>query len=108
MVKKTKIFFEGLFILDSTDLIPDGDYEGTGLRRIVRKYLDERGQIRVQVEEEKGFKLVSLSCLYKQYLFVLAWRLSSINQHEITVSDELIEEGLTLLGARAIKILLID
>jgi len=108
LAKKTRVFSKGLFIMDSTDLILDGDYEGIGIRRIVRKYLDKGGQVGVQVKEEKGFKLVTLSCLYKQHLFVLAWRLIPINQHEITVSDELIEDGLTLLGAGAIKILLID
>jgi hypothetical protein len=89
LVKKTRIFS-----MDSTDLILDGDYEGIGVRRIARRYLDKKGQI-LQVKEEKGFKLVTLSCLYKQHLFVLAWRLIPLNRHEITVSDELIDEGIT-------------
>ena len=59
-------------------------------------------------KKQKGFKLVTLNRLVEGQIVAEAARLLPINEHEITVSDDLIDEILDERGEGAIELLLID
>lgn len=100
----------GTYIMDATKLPVDGDYEGAGQMTVSEETVDERGKRHRRKVVTKGFKLVTLSYLVpkRKLLVVLAYRLLPIQQHEVTVSDELLDEVLTAMGEGAIRLLLID
>ena len=84
----------GVWILDATKIEVDGEYAGMGGVREVIETVDKRGRHHKRVEAHKGFKWVTLCYLFpgSKWLCVMAYRLIPIEQHEITVSDELIDE----------------
>jgi len=84
----------GVWIMDATDIEVDGEYAGMGVVREVIETVDKQGRHHTRVEEHKGFKWVTLCYLYPEskWLCVMAYRVLPLGeQHEITVSDELIE-----------------
>lgn len=102
---------QGTYILDATKLAVDGDYEGAGEMTVVEETVDAQGKLHRRTVVTKGFKLVTLSYLLPKspLLVVMAYRLRPIEQHEITVSEELIDEVLTAMGGEgAIRLLLLD
>jgi hypothetical protein len=84
----------GVWILDATKIEVEGTYAGMGVVREVIETVDKRGRHHKRIEEHKGFKWVTLCYLFpgSKWLCVMAYRLIPIEQHEITVSDELIDE----------------
>lgn len=100
----------GISILDATKIEVDGEYEGAGRMTVVEETVDAQGKVPRRKVVKKGFKLVTLSYgLPKSKLLgVMAYRLLPIQQHEITVSDELIDEVLAAMGEGAIRLLLLD
>lgn len=100
----------GTSILDATKLEVDGEYEGAGEMTVIEETVDAQGKLHRRKVVTKGFKLVTLSYLVpkSRLLVVLAYRVLPIQQHEVTVSDELIEEVLAAVGEGAIRLLLLD
>jgi hypothetical protein len=100
----------GTYILDATEIAVYGEYEGAGQMTVLEETVDAQGKLHRRKVVTKGFKLVTLSYLLprRKLLVVMAYRLLPIQQHEITVSDELIDEVLTIMGEGAIRLLLID
>ena len=96
------------YIMDATKLIVHGDYEGAGQITRSEKVLQKNGTVKVNKIIEKGYKLVTLNRLLKGEVIVEAARLIPINEHEITASDDLINEIIDERGSGAIGLLLID
>jgi Transposase DDE domain len=100
----------GTYILDATKIEVDGEYEGAGAMTVREEILDAQGKRHRRKIVTKGFKLVTLSYLVpkRKLLVVMAYRVLPIQQHEITVSEELVEEVVTAVGEGAIRLLLLD
>ena len=98
----------GTFIMDSTKILLDGEYEGMGQLTKIKQVLTEQGDLIREITIERGFKLCTINLLYRGRLICVGARLIPINEHEITTSDELLEEAEQLLGAGAIRVLLLD
>lgn len=101
----------GVWIMDATDIEVDGEYSGMGVVREVVETVDKRGRHHKRVEEHKGFKWVTLCYLFPEskWLCVMAYRVLPLGeQHEITVSDELIEEIVGEFGEGFIGDLQVD
>ena len=101
----------GVWIMDATDIEVDGEYAGMGVVREVIETVDKRGRHHKRVEEHKGFKWVTLYYLFPEskWLSVMAYRVLPLGeQHEITVSDALIEEIVGEFGEGFIGDLQID
>ena len=100
----------GVWIMDATDIEVDGEYDGMGVVREVVETVDKQGRHPKRVEEHKGFKWVTLCYLFpgSKWLCVMAYRLLPLGRHEITVSDELIEEIVEAFGKGFIGELQID
>lgn len=96
------------YIMDATKIIVDGDYEGVGTMTITEEILQKDGTIKIKKTRQKGFKLVTLNRLVEGQIITEAARLLPINEHEVTASNDLIDEILDERGEGAIKILLID
>jgi hypothetical protein len=99
---------DGTFVMDSTKIVLDGDYAGMGQLTKLKQILTEDGKITKEITRQKGFKLCTINLLYRGRLICVGARLIPINEHEVTTSDELIEEASQLLGGGAIRVLLID
>lgn len=101
----------GMWILDATPIEVEGEYEGMGVFREVVERVDKKGRHHKRLEEHKGFKWVTLCYLFpkSKWLCVMAYRLLPLRQqHEIPVSDELIEEIVGAFGKGFIGELQID
>ena len=100
----------GMWILDATKIEVEGEYSGMGVIEEVIETLDNQGRHHRRVEVHKGFKWVTLCYLFpgSKWLFVMSYRLLGLKEHEITVSDELIEEILGSYGKGFIGELYID
>lgn len=97
-----------VYIMDATKMAVYGDYEGAGVMTTTEEVLQKDGTTKLKKNKQKGFKLVTLNRLVEGQIIAEAARLLPINEHEITVSDDLIDEVLNEKGDGAIKILLID
>lgn len=77
---------------------------------VIEESIDQRGKLHRRKVVTKRFKLVTLSYLISKskLLVVMAYHLLPIQQHEITVSDELTDEVLEAMGEGAIRLLLLD
>jgi hypothetical protein len=100
----------GTYIMDATKIEVDGDYEGAGEMTVIEETGDAQGKLHRRKVVTTGFKLVTLSYLVpkRKRLVVMAYRVVPIQQHEVTVSDELIDEVVAAIGAGAIRPLLLD
>jgi hypothetical protein len=109
-IKAGVIKRRGTYILDATKIEVDGEYAGAGEMTAIDETIDAQGQLHRRKVVSKGFKLVTLSYLVpkSQLLVVMAYRVLPIQQHEVTVSDELIAEVVAAIGAGAIRLLLLD
>ena len=96
------------YIMDATKMVVDGEYEGAGEMTTVEEILQKDGTTKLKKKKQKGFKLVTLNRLVERQVIAEAARVLPINEHEITVSDELIDEIIDERGEGAIVILLID
>ncbi len=96
------------YLMDATKMLVYGDYAGTGTMTTVKEVLRKDGSVTIERTEEKGFKLVTLNRLIEGQVVAEAARLIPINEHEITVADELIDEIIEERGEGAIQLLLID
>jgi hypothetical protein len=101
---------QGTYSLDATKSEVEGEYEGAGQRTVVEETVDAQGKLHRRQVVTKGFKLVPLSYLLptSPLLVVRASRLRPIQEHESTVSDELIAEVVTAMGEGALRLLLLD
>jgi nitrogen regulatory protein PII len=108
LIQHGKILRGKVYILDATKVVVYGDYEGAGQKRTIEQVTLKNGKTVKREVVEKGIKVVTLSHLYKGRLIVVAARWIPIEQHEITVSDELIDEVLDNFGKGAIQLLLAD
>jgi hypothetical protein len=109
-IKAGVIKRQGTYILDATKSEVDGEYDGAGQMTVVEETVDAPGKRHRRQVVTKGFKLVTLSYLRptSTLLVVMAYRLRPIQEHEITVSDELSDEVVKAMGAGAIRLLLLD
>jgi hypothetical protein len=100
----------GTYILDATRIEVDGEYEGARQLTVIEEMVDAEGKVHRHKIVTKGFKLVTLSYAIpkRKLLVVMAYRLLPIQQHERTVSDELIAEVVTAIGKGVIRLLLLD
>jgi hypothetical protein len=100
----------GTYILDATKIAVAGEYEGAGEMTVSEEVIDAQGKLHRRKVVTKGFKLVTLSYLLPRstLLVVLAYRLLPMQQHEITVSDEVLDEVVEAMGEGAIRLLLLD
>ncbi|MCK4325315.1 transposase [bacterium] len=96
------------YIMDATKMVVYGDYEGAGVMTTTEEVLQKDGTVKLRKKRQKGFKLVTLNRLVEGQIIAEAVRLLPINEHEITVSDDLIDEILDERGEGAIELLLID
>ena len=96
------------YIMDATKIVVDGDYKGAGTMTTTEEVLQKDGTIKIKKTRQKGFKLVTLNRLVEGQIITEAARLLPINEHEVTASNDLIDEILDERGEGAIKILLID
>ena len=96
------------YILDATKTAVYGDYEGAGSMTTTEEVLQKDGTTKIKKKKQKGFKLVTLNRLVEGQIITEAARLLPINEHEITVSDDLINEIIDERGKGAIVLLLID
>ena len=96
------------YIMDATKMAVHGNYDGAGVMTITEEVLQKDGTIKLKRKKQKGFKLVTLNRLVEGQIIAEAARLLPINEHEITVSDDLIDEIINERGDGAIKLLLID
>lgn len=96
------------WIMDATKMVVYGDYEGAGQMTTVEEILQKDGTTKLNKKKQKGYKLVTLNRLIEGQIIAEAARLLPINEHEITVSNELIDEILDERGKGAIELLLID
>jgi hypothetical protein len=96
------------YIMDATKMVVYGDYEGAGWMSRIEEVLQKDGTTKLKKKKQKGYKLVTLNRLVEGQIIAEAARLLPINEHEITVSDELIDEILDERGKGAIDVLLID
>ncbi len=92
----------GVYALDGVKLLITGDKKYENYGEITTK--DENGK-RVK---EKGYKLVFIQRVDGDDHYIVAAKLIPLNQHEVTVAQELVGSALSLLGENSIKILLID
>ena len=81
---------------------------GQGVMTTTEEVLQKDGTIKLKRKKQKGFKLVTLNRLVEGQIIAEAVRLLPINEHEITVSDDLVDEIIDERGDGAIKLLLID
>jgi hypothetical protein len=88
----------------------DGEDEGAGEMTVLEEVIDRQGKRPRRKVVTQGVKLVTLSYLIPKstLLVVMAYRLLPIRQHEITVSEELIDEVVTAVGEGSIRRLLLD
>jgi ABC-type lipoprotein export system ATPase subunit len=109
-VKAGVIKRRGTSSMDATPIPVDGDDEGAGQMTVIAEAVDEQGKRQRRKVVTQGLKLVTRAYLVPQHklLVVMADRLLPIQQHEVTVSDELLAEVLTAMGDGAIRLLLID
>ncbi len=107
-VWKHKSLRTSTYIMDATKMVVHGDYDGAGSMTTTEKILQKDGSTKLKKKKQKGFKLVTLNRLGEGQVMAEAARLLPINEHEITVSDELIDEIVDERGEGAIKLLLID
>lgn len=107
-IQQAKLLRGKTYVLDATKVVVYGDYEGAGQMRTIEEVRLKNGKTVKREVVDKGIKIVTLSHLYRGRLVVVAGRWIPIQQHEITVSDELIEEVLESFGKGAIKLLLAD
>lgn len=107
-VWKHKSLRTGTYIMDATKMVVYGDYEGAGVMTTTEEVLQKDGTKKLKKKRQKGFKLVTLNRLVEGQVVAEAARLLPINEHEITVSDDLIDEILDERGDGAIELLLID
>jgi len=105
---RKKYLRSNTYIIDATKMVVLGDYEGAGRGSSTKEVLLKDGTKKLAKNKEKGFKLVTLNRLVKGQLIAEAARLIPINEHEITVSEELVDEILEERGEGAIKLLLLD
>ena len=96
------------WIMDATKMVIHGNYEGAGQMTTVEEILQKDGSTKLKKKKQKGYKLATLNRLVEGQIIAEAARLLPINQHEVTVSDELIDEILEERGRGAIELLLID
>lgn len=96
------------YILDATKTAVYGNYEGAGSMTTTEQVLQKDGTTKLKKKKQKGFKLVTLNRLVEGQMITEAARLLPINEHEITVSNDLIDEIINERGKGAIKLLLID
>lgn len=97
------------YIIDATKLLVYGDYEGAGENVIIEKVITKTGKIVKRKKIEKGFKIVYIQSVYKGKLGPIeSFRIIPINEHEITVADELVEEVGQRYGKERVKLLLVD
>jgi hypothetical protein len=100
----------GTYILDTTKIEVDGEYEGAGEMTSIEETVDAQGKLHRRKVVTTGFKLVTLSSLVPKHplLVVMAYRLRPIQQQEVRVSEELSDEVLTAMGDGAIRLWLWD
>jgi hypothetical protein len=96
------------YIMDATKMAVYGDYCGAGEMTTTEEVLQKDGTTELKRKKQKGFKLVTLNRLVEGQIIAEAARLLPINEHEITVSDDLINEIVDERGEEAIGTLLID
>jgi hypothetical protein len=99
---------KGVFILDATKQLVFGDYEGAGEQYYFEEVRRRDGKIIQTPVHEKGFKEATLCLFRRGQLIVIAYRKIPIRQHESTMADELVEEGLKTLGEDAPDVILVD
>lgn len=97
-----------IWIMDATKMVVYGDYEGAGQMTTVEEILQKDGTTKLKKKKQKGYKLVTLNRLVEGQIIAEAARLLPINKHEVTVSNELIDEILNERGKGSIGLLLID
>lgn len=107
-VWKHKSLRTSTYIMDATKMAVYGDYDGAGEMTVAVEILQKDGTKKFKRKKQKGFKLVTLNRLVEGQIIAEAARLLPINEHEITVSDELIDEIVDERGDEAIGLLLID
>jgi hypothetical protein len=96
------------WIMDATKMVLHGNYEGAGQMTTVEEVVQKDGTTKLKKKKQKGYKLVTLNRLVEGQIMAEAARLLPINEHEITVSDEIIDEILDERGKGSIDLLLID
>ncbi len=112
-----KFFASGVEMLGSKRFLSKRSevYALDGVKLLItsdKKY-ENYGEITIEDEtgkrvKEKGYKLVFLQRVDGDDHYIVAAKLIPLNQHEVTVAQELVEKALCVLGETSIKTLLID
>jgi len=97
----------GHFALDATDLETTPRFRGAGVKTVTERKWSRKEKKQIEVEKVvHGFKLLALYDV--QWRLVVAAKVVKINEHESTLTRELLRQGMTNLGPGVIKVLLVD